>query len=130
MLFRSARQVLTSSDPDYRAKVEILLQTLRTLADTEMLFFVDELGPVAVRKYGGRSFVKKGHAFVVPQLQTPKGSVVLAGALSATTNQMTWCFVRSKDSTAMIDLVELLFCQHRDKTHLYLTWDAASWHGK
>jgi transposase len=125
---RRARQVLTSSDPDYRTKVELLLHTLRTLADTEMLFFVDELGPVAVRKYGGRSFVKRGNALVVPQIQTSKGSVLLAGALSATTNQMTWCYVPSKDSTAMIDLIELLFCQHRDKTHLYLTWDAASWH--
>ena len=93
-----------------------------------MLFFVDELGPLAVKKHGGRSFVKKGEALVVPQLQTPKGSIVLAGALSATTNQMTWCFVQSKDTTAMIDLIELLFSEHRDKTHLYITWDAASWH--
>jgi len=93
-----------------------------------MLFFIDELGALAVKKYGGRSFVKKGEALVVPQLQTPKGSIVLAGALSATTNQMSWCFVQSKDTTAMIDLIELLFSEHHDKTHLYITWDAASWH--
>ncbi len=73
-------------------------------------------------------FVKKGEAFVVPQHQTPKGSITLVGALSATTNQMTWCFVPSKDSNAMIDLIEILFNQHRDKTRLYITWDAASWH--
>jgi transposase len=97
---RRARQVLTSSDPNYRAKVEVLLQTLQTLGDTETLFFIDELGPLAVKKHGGRSFVKKGEALVVPQLQTPKGSIVLAGALCATTNQMTWCYVRSKDTAA------------------------------
>lgn len=125
---RRSRQVLTSSDPDYRAKVDVLVQTLRTLGDTEMFFFVDELGPLAVKKYGGRMFVKKGEALVVPQLQTPKGSIILAGALSATTNQMTWCFVQSKDTAAMIDLIELLFCEYRDKTRLYITWDAASWH--
>ena len=125
---RRSRQVLTSSDPDYRAKVEVLVQTLQTLGNNEMLFFVDELGPLAVRKYGGRAFVKKGENLVVPQIQTPKGSITLAGALSATTNQMTWCFGQSKDTTAMIDLIEILFSEHRDKTRLYITWDAASWH--
>lgn len=125
---RRARQVLTSPDPDYRAKVETLLGTLQTLGETEMLFFVDELGPLAVRKHGGRALVKKGEAFIVPQQQTPRGSIILAGALSATTNQMTWCFGQSKDTKAMIDLIEILFCEHRDKTRLYITWDAASWH--
>lgn len=125
---RRAKQVLTSPDTDYREKVETLLQTLQTLRETEMLFFVDELGPLPVKKHGGRLFVKKGEAFVVPQYQTPKGSIIQAGALSATTNQMTWCFVQSKDSRAMVDLIEILFNQHRDKTRLYITWDAASWH--
>ena len=125
---RRAKQVLTSPDPDYREKIETLLQTLQTLRETEMLFFVDELGPLPVKKHGGRAFVRKGEAFVVPQHQTPKGSIILAGALSATTNQMTWCFVPSKDSMAMIDLIEILFNQHREKTRLYITWDAASWH--
>jgi hypothetical protein len=125
---RRARQVLTSSDPKYGEKVEALIRILQTLGSTETLFFVDELGPLAVRKYGGRTFVKEGRALVVPQHQTSKGSIVLAGALCATTNQMTWCYVKSKDTTAMIDLIELVFNEHRDKTHLYITWDAASWH--
>jgi len=125
---RRARQVLTSSDPNYRAKVEVIIQTLQTLGDTETLLFIDELGPIAVKKHGGRSFVKKGEALVVPQHQTPKGSIFLAGALCATTNQMTWCYVRSKDTAAMIDLIELVFSEHQDKTHLYITWDAVSWH--
>ena len=92
------------------------------------MFFVDELGPLAVKKYGGATFVKKGESLDVPQIQTPKGSIILAGALSATTNQMTWCFAQSKDTTAMIDLIELLFNEHKDKTRLFITWDAASWH--
>jgi transposase len=125
---RRARQVLTSSDPKYGERVEVLLRILQTLGSTETLFFVDELGPLAVKKYGGRTFVKRGRTLVVPQLQTSKGSIVLAGALCATTNQMTWCYVQSKDTAAMIDLMELVFSEHRDKTHLYITWDAASWH--
>jgi hypothetical protein len=98
------------------------------LGDGELLFFVDELGPIAVKKHGGRSYVKRNETFIVPQLQTPTGSIVLAGALSATTNQVTWCFVSSKDTSAMIDIIELLFNQYQDKTRLYITWDAASWH--
>lgn len=125
---RRARQVLTSPDPDYRTKVEVLLRTLQSLGHKDLLFFVDELGPIAVKKHGGRSFVKRNETLVVPQLQTPTASIILAGALSATTNQMTWCFVRSKDTSAMIDIVELLFNQYQDKTRLYITWDAASWH--
>jgi transposase len=125
---RRARQVLTSSDPDYQAKVDVLIQTLQTLGDTETLFFVDELGPLAVKKYGGHTFVKRGERLDVPQIQTPKGSIIMTGALSATTNQMTWCFAQSKDTTAMIDLIEILFNEHKGKTRLFITWDAASWH--
>jgi len=29
----------------------------------------------------------------------------------------------------MIDLAEILFNQNHDKSKIYLTWDAASWHG-
>jgi hypothetical protein len=125
---RRARQVLTSSDPHYAAKVETLVQTLRTLGDNEMLFFVDELGPLAIKKHGGRVFAKSGETPFIPQYQTRKGSVALIGALSATTNQMTWCFTPSKDTTAVIDLIEILFNQHLNKTRLYMVWDAASWH--
>jgi transposase len=125
---RRARQVLTSSDPDYTAKVETLLQTLRALGKSELLFFVDELGPLAIKKYGGRMFAKSGDALVVPQHQNPKGSLALVGALSATTNQMTWCYTLSKDTAAMIDLIEIIFNQHLNKTRLYMVWDAASWH--
>ena len=53
---------------------------------------------------------------------------MMSGALSATTNQMTWIYGRSKDSTAMIDLMELLYNQHVTASKLYVTWDAASWH--
>ena len=41
---------------------------------------------------------------------------------------MTWCYGQSKNTPAMIDLIEILFNEHKDQTHLYITWDAASWH--
>jgi len=124
-----ARRVLTSSDPEYREKVERLLRILHELKKDEALFFVDELGPMRVKKYGGRSYVKKGQVKTVPQRQTCKGSISLVGALSATANQVTWFYCPSKDSAAMIDLAEILFNQYNHMRRIYLTWDAASWHG-
>jgi hypothetical protein len=64
----------------------------------------------------------------VPQIQISKGSVTLYGALSATTNQLTWNYGNTKNSTGMIDLVETIFNQFNDKSKIYITWDAASWH--
>ena len=40
---RKARKVLTSPDPNYREKVDLLLNTLQNLKPGELLFFVDEL---------------------------------------------------------------------------------------
>jgi transposase len=90
---KKARRVLTSPDPEYREKVEILLKTLNTLGPDELLFFIDELGPLKVRKYGGRIYSKVNEAPTYPQNQVGKGSISLAGALSATTNQVTWIFL-------------------------------------
>ncbi len=64
----------------------------------------------------------------IPQNQASKGSITVCGALSATTNQITWNYGKSKDTSAMIDLIEILFNQYHDKSKLYITWDTASWH--
>ena len=125
---KKAKSVLTSPDPDYREKVEELLKVLRSLTDAEEFFFVDELGPLRVKKYGGRCFVKKGESLITPQNQKPKGSITLSAALSAKTNQVTWLYEKSKDSSSMINLIESLFNQYHNKLKLFITWDAASWH--
>jgi transposase len=125
---KKARRVLTSPDPEYREKVDNLLKTLHSLGPDELLFFIDELGPLKVRKYGGRIYAKVNEGPTYPQNQVGKGSVSLAGALSATTNQVTWKYIRSKDSKAMISLVEILYNQYYSKKKLYVTWDCASWH--
>jgi len=36
----------------------------------------------------------------------------MSGALSATTNQVSWLYSGAKDTQAMIDLVEILFNQY------------------
>ena len=125
---RKARKVLTSPDPNYREKVELLLNTLQTLKPGELFFFVDELGPLRVKKYGGRALVRKNEVLTYPQEQAHRGVIMMSGALSATTNQVTWVYGRAKDTTAMIHLMELLYNQYFSAPKLYVTWDAASWH--
>jgi DDE superfamily endonuclease/Winged helix-turn helix len=127
--WKKSRRVLTSPDPNYREKVELLLKTLQSLKVDEDLFFIDELGPLQVKRYGGRSYTPKGATPTHPQNQYSKGSITLYGALSVTTNQVTWFYGKSKDSAGIIDLAGMLFNQYYAKSKIYLTWDAASWHG-
>ena len=112
LMWKQSRRVLTSPDPNYREKVELLLKTLQALKIDEDLFFIDELGPLQVKRYGGRSYTPKGATPTHPQNQHSKGSITLYGALSATTNQVTWFYGKSKDSAGIIDLAETLFNQY------------------
>ena len=126
--YRKARRILTSPDPDYAEKVETLLTIVHLLQEDQDLFFIDEFGPRAVKRYGGRLYVKKGETVDVPKNQASKGAVTLSGALSATTNQIYWIYGKTKDTRAMIDLIEILYNRFYQKTKIYITWDAASWH--
>jgi transposase len=125
---KKARRVLSSPDPEYREKVDLVLRTLRNLQPNEFFFFIDELGPLRVKKYGGRRFVHEKDVATVPQEQPNKGSITMSGALNATKNQVSWLYSSAKDTQAMIDLIEILFNQHPFTSRIYLTWDAASWH--
>lgn len=124
--WKKARRVLTSPDPCYHEKVELLLKTLHSLSTGEMFFFLDEWGPVQVRKRGGKAY-RATHA-TIPRRQVSRGNVSLVAALSATTNHVTWHFVVSKDSNAMMDILEVLYNQYHTKMKLYVTWDAVAWH--
>ena len=127
--WKKSRKFLTSPDPNYREKVELLITTLQSLKLDEDLFFIDELGPVQIKRHGGRSYTAKGAKLTHPQNQRSKGSIILYAALSATSNQVTWFYGNSKNSAGIIDLAEILFNQYSAKSKIYLTWDAASWHG-
>jgi len=120
--------VLTSPDPHYREKLELSLKTLTSLASTELLFFLDEWGPVQVRKRGGKTYSTKDNLPRVPRHQASRGTVSLVAALSATANQLSWTFITSKDSRSMTDLLETLYNQYHASSKLYVTWDAVSWH--
>jgi transposase len=51
--WRKARIVLTSRDPDYRAKVAEIQETLSRLGPDEVFFSIDEFGPFAVKAKPG-----------------------------------------------------------------------------
>ncbi len=127
--WRKARRALTSPDPDYREKVDRILKTLHELAANELFFFLDEWGPAQVKRRGGKAYYRdKASIPEIPRRQTPKGTVSLVGALSATTNQVTWIFVTSKDSRSMMNMLETLANQYHGRSKLYVTWDAVAWH--
>ncbi len=125
---KRSKQILTSTDPNYHDKVELLLKTLHSLKPRETLFFIDEVGPIRVKKHGGIQYSTEGKITTIPQNQKSKGSITLSAALCAKTNQVTWVYEESKDSSAMINLIEILYNQYHNKSKLFITWDAASWH--
>ncbi len=125
---KKARRVLTSSDPNYHEKIELLLNTLHSLKSSEALFFIDEVGPMKIKKYGGKVYTKRGGVNYVSANQISKGSVSFSASLNGITNQLAWVYSNSKDTNSMIDLIEILFNQYFFKEKIYITWDAASWH--
>jgi transposase len=67
-----ARRVLTSPDPNYHEKVELLWKTLRSLSASDLLFYCDEWGPVQIKKRDGRAYRRKDSAPRIPRHQLSK----------------------------------------------------------
>jgi transposase len=126
--WRHARVVLTSNDPDYRAKVEAITKILSVLKSDEAFFSVDEYGPFAIKMKGGKKLVAPGEQYVVPQWQKSKGWMILTAALELSRNQVTHFYSRKKNTAEMIKMADTLRAQYRNCTSIYLSWDAASWH--
>jgi len=126
--FRSAKRVLTSTDPEYREKLAEITRTLSCLTESQKFFSIDEFGPFAVKVQGGRALTAPDQERVVPQWQKSKGSLILVGALELSTNQVTHFYANRKSTTEMIKLMHILLNQYHDQSILYFSWDAASWH--
>jgi transposase len=127
--WQHARRVLTSPDPDYKAKVEKILDTLQGLKEGERFFFIDEVGPYRVKKYGGRVLMPKDQTETISEPQKSRGKVQFVAALEAVTNQMTWKFTADKSAVSVIGLIEELTLEYHDCPAFFLTWDAISVHG-
>jgi transposase len=126
--WRSARVVLTSTDPEYRRKVEGVKKILFELGQDEAFFSIDEYGPFAVKKKGGVKRVAPGQEYVVPQWQKSRGWMILTAALELSRNQVTHFYSRAKNTEEMIKMADLLRAEYRTCRTIYLSWDAASWH--
>jgi transposase len=126
--WRKAKVVLTSKDPDYRAKLDAIKKILSELKGDEAFFSIDEYGPFAVKKKGGRKRVGPGEKYVVPQWQKSKGWMIITAALELSGNQVTHFYSWKKNTDEMIKMTDLLREQYRARRTIYLSWDAASWH--
>ena len=126
--WRKARVVLTSSDPNYQTKVEMVVKILSELKSDEAFFSIDEFGPLAVKKRGGRKRVAPGEDYTVPQQQKSKGYLIVTAALELSRNQVTHFYSDKKNTQEMIKMMDLLRVQYRNCATIYLSWDAASWH--
>jgi hypothetical protein len=126
--WRKARKVLTSNDPEYRAKVQRILSILGELHESEAFFSIDEFGPFVIRAHGGRTLVGPGAMPTIPQRQRSKGSLIMTAALELSSNQLTYFYSPRKDTGEMLRMLAKVREEYADKSRIYLSWDAASWH--
>lgn len=126
--WRRIRSVQTSPDPEYRAKVEKLLDTLQALKEGERFFFIDEVGPYRVKKYGGRVLMPKDETMTLPEHQKSRGSIQFVAALEAVTNQIIWIFTSDKSAASMISLLEKIVHDYAECPAAFFTWDAITVH--
>ncbi len=126
--WRHARMVLTSPDPEYKEKVKRILETLQGLKEGDCFFFIDEVGPYRVKKYGGQRLSLKDQVEIIPANQRGRGKIQFIAALEAVTNQLTWRFTSDKSAFSMIAFFTDLVASHNDCLNIYVTWDAMSVH--
>jgi len=126
--WKSARIVLTSTDPKYREKLEYLQQILSRLKEDERFFSIDEYGPFAIKMIGGRILTGPGEIPTVPQWQKSKGFLILTAALELSNNRVSHFYSNAKNTAEMIRMAKVLIDEYREASTLYLSWDVASWH--
>jgi transposase len=126
--WRKARIVLTSSDPNFREKLDRVRSILSTLGPDEAFFSIDEFGPFSVKMKPGLSLAAPGKQRVVPQWQKSRGCLILTAALELSQNQVHHFFSHKKNTAEMIRMMELLLDRYREWRKIYLSWDGASWH--
>lgn len=126
--FKRSREVIASTDPDFKLKYAEIQRILGNLQPNEKFFSIDEYGPCSVRPKGGRQRALPGEQPVYLQVDKGKGYIICTCALELSTNQLTWFYSKKKNTEEMIRLIQVLSEQYRDQQTLYLSWDAASWH--
>ena len=126
--WRKVTEVLTSNDPEYQEKLERIKSVLSTLGKNDRFCSIDEYGPFAIKMKGGTKLVGPGEHPHVPQFQKTKGCLIVTAALELSRNQVTHFYSKTKNTTEMIRLLDMLLEKYKGCGKLYLSWDAASWH--
>ena len=126
--FKKARKVLTSPDPEYRAKLKRITAILSRLGPKDKFFSIDEFGPCPVKRRGGVALIPGDQIRAIPQRQRSKGSLICTAALELSTNQVVHFYSKRKNTAEMIKMLETLVAKYSDQERIYLSWDAASWH--
>jgi transposase len=126
--WRKARIVLTSNDPEFSQKLQRIRSILADLKAEEAFFSIDEFGPFAVKAQPGRMLIGPGEQHFVPQWQQSKGAIIVTAAIELSSNQITHFYSLKKNTDEMIRMMKVLATQYHDRSKLYLSWDAASWH--
>jgi transposase len=126
--WRKAKIILTSTDPDYREKLNKIQSILCNLENDECFFSIDEFGPVSIKMRGGRKLSAPGEYPSIPQYQKPKGYLIVTAALELSTNQVTHFYSKTKNTAEMIKLLDIIIMEYQTCRTIYLSWDAARWH--
>jgi hypothetical protein len=79
--WRKAKIVLTSNDPEYHAKVDVIKQILSGLKEDEAFLSIEEYGPLATKGKGGSKRAGPNENDVVPQYQKSNDWLILTAAL-------------------------------------------------
>jgi len=126
--FKKAKKVLTSEDPLYEKKVAIIKDVKMNLTVDDAFYFVDEAGPWAVKKYGGKSLTASGEQKIYPQYQKSKGSITFIAAYELVKKTILWEFIDKKDSESVVKMLKIIVDFTKHKKKMYVTWDTPSWH--
>jgi transposase len=126
--YKRSREVIASTDPLFKEKYAEIQRILEQLGEKEKFFSIDEYGPRSVRPKGGRMLCVPGFQPVYQRVDKGKGWFICTCALELSSNQLTWFYSPSKDTSEMIRLIEVLTEKYKDQERLYISWDAASWH--
>jgi transposase len=126
--WKSAKVVLTSNDPDYRAKLENITFILSSLGPNDRFCSIDEYGPFAVSMKGGVRLAGPDETPYVQQFQRSKGCIIMTASLELSQNQITHFYSEKKNTMEMIRMLAALLDKYRGCETLYMSWDAASWH--
>ena len=117
--FKKAKRSLTSNDPAFRDKLNIIRNTLSHLAVNEKFFSIDEFGPFSVKLRGGRALVPGDQIRTVPQRQRVRGSLICTAALELSSNQVTHFYSKKKNTKEMIKLLRRLVIGYKNERRIF-----------